>query len=163
MQRDYKFYLALENSLCIDYVTEKFFWMADFNVLLIVFDLHGNYAKLAPAKSYINALDFPTVRDLADYLKLLDDNDDLYNQYFEWKEHFGVFRGPVSQYFRGLCRLCSVLHEPDEPASIYRNISKWWFSDSRCMILDFVPKEENPAHVWQARSFLPKDRQTYWL
>ena len=163
-ERDYKFYLALDNSLCLDYVTEKFFWMADFYVVPVVFDLHDNYKRLAPPKSYINALDFPSIKDLADYLVKLDNNDDMYNQYFEWKNHFGVVRNLIGpELYRGLCRLCSVLHEPQEPASIYINMTKWWYSDSRCMILDFVSKEKNPAHVWRARNFQPKDRLTYWL
>ena len=137
--------------------------MSNFNVLPIVFDLHGNYAKLAPAKSYINALDFPSVKDLADYLKLVDSDDVLYNEYFEWKKHFGVARGIGPELYRGLCRLCSVLHEPIEPAAIYHNLTKWWYSDSHCMVLDFVPKEEDPAHLWKARNFQLNDRLTYWI
>ena len=163
MQHDYKFYLALDNSLCRDYVTEKFFWMADYNVVPVVFDVHDNFKRLAPAKSYINALDFSSVKELADYLKLLDKNDDLYNEYFRWKNHFGVVPNMNDpKFYRGLCRLCSVLHERIEPASIYVNMTKWWYSESRCMTLDFVPREENPAHVWTVRRLEKKDRQIYW-
>ena len=80
MGRNYKFYIAFENSLSWDYVTEKFFYNLHFDVIPVVLDLHGNYARFAPPKSYINALDFPTVKELADYLKVLDGNDTLYNE-----------------------------------------------------------------------------------
>ena len=154
MQRDYKFYLALDNSLCLEYITEKFFVMSHYNVVPIVFDLHENFKRLAPTKSYINALDFASVKDLADYLKLLDTNDDLYSQYFEWKNYFSVhsWKDPASLY-RGLCRLCSILHEPQDPASIYRNLTKWWLSDATCKVLEFPLSKEDPngSHFWKAK------------
>lgn len=164
VQRDYKFYLSFDNALCRDYVTEKFFLMIDFNVLPIVFDLHGNYKRFAPDRSYINALDFPSVRKLAEYLELLDKNDTMYNEYFKWKKHYVIrnLKGPFVH--RGLCRLCSILHEPLEPATIYYNLTKWWHSDSQCKILEFLPEVEDPtrSHVWKARDYQPWDKHTYW-
>ena len=59
MSRDYKFVIAFENSMCWDYITEKFFYNLQLNIIPIVLDLHGNYARVAPTNSYINALDFP--------------------------------------------------------------------------------------------------------
>lgn len=41
-----------------------------------------DYARAAPYKSYIHVDDFSSPKDLADYLHLLDQNDDLYNEYF---------------------------------------------------------------------------------
>ena len=43
-----------------------------------------DYARAAPFKSYIHVDDFTSPRALADYLHLLDQNPDLYNQYFKW-------------------------------------------------------------------------------
>ena len=37
MLKDYKFYLAFENSLCQDYITEKFFQAANAGVVPIVY------------------------------------------------------------------------------------------------------------------------------
>lgn len=84
----YKFYLALENSVCTEYITEKF-WR---NALLygsvpIVFGANReDYERLAPPDSFIHLSDFESPEELRDYLLKLDANDTLYNRYFEWKK-----------------------------------------------------------------------------
>ena len=143
--------------MCLDYITEKFFWIIDFDVVPIVFDLHDNYKRLAPTKSYINALDFATVKDLAEYLVKLDKNDDLYNEYFAWRYHFVVRSGrkdPAPVYL-GLCRLCALLHEPYRPPSVYRNVNRWWHNGSSCKVIEFLPEKDDPtsSHIWKAKDF----------
>ena len=44
-----------------------------------------DYAKTAPRKSYIHVDDFDSPKELADYLHKLDQDDQLYNEYFKWK------------------------------------------------------------------------------
>jgi len=74
---------------------------------------------MVPAKSYINAFDFQTVKALADYLKVLDQNDTLYNEYFWWKRHY-VF-GEGSSAHNAACELCSRLHNPSKPVSVKKD------------------------------------------
>ena len=70
LDKSYKFYLSFENSVCNDYVTEKFFKIFRFSMIPIV--LGGdNYSTVAPRKSYIDVNDFESVEKLADYLKYL--------------------------------------------------------------------------------------------
>lgn len=57
----------------------RFYGMMHHTVIPIVIDLHGHHEKSAPPHSYINAMNFATVKKLADYLTLLDQNDTLYN------------------------------------------------------------------------------------
>ena len=40
-----------------------------------------------PQSGFINVLDFPRIKDLADYLKYLDSNVTAYNSYFKWKKY----------------------------------------------------------------------------
>jgi len=40
----YKFYFSFENSLCRDYITEKFFLMLKYDTIPVVFGL-GNYSR----------------------------------------------------------------------------------------------------------------------
>ena len=103
-------------------------------------DLHGNYAKTVPAKSYINAFDFPTVKGLADYLKVLDQNDTLYNEYFWWKRRY-VF-GEGSSAHNAACELCSRLHNPSQPVSVKKDLLQWWHHDASCKVVKFGQDNE---------------------
>ena len=86
--RKYKFYLALENSRCREYITEKFWDNALLNDLIpIVYGpLRKDYELVAPPNSFIHVDDFKTIKELASYLHKLDANDHLYNEYFKWKK-----------------------------------------------------------------------------
>jgi hypothetical protein len=44
-----------------------------------------DYARSAPFKSYIHVDDFESPKELAEYLHKLDEDDNLYNEYFKWK------------------------------------------------------------------------------
>ena len=57
LSTSYKFYLSFENSLCADYITEKFFKVLEYNVIPVV--INGvNMTKFAPPNSYIDLKDF---------------------------------------------------------------------------------------------------------
>ncbi len=76
----YKFYLAFENSLCRDYVTEKLFRTLQSEVIPIV--LGGtDYSRDAPPHSYIDVRDYKSPGDLADYLHWLSENETEYLRY----------------------------------------------------------------------------------
>ena len=55
-----QFYFSFENSLCSDYITEKFWKVLDYNVIPVV--LNGvNMTKFAPQNSYIDIKDFSNI------------------------------------------------------------------------------------------------------
>ena len=63
MKSLFQFYLSLENSLCKDYVTEKFWKVLPYNVIPIV--LNGvDMATIAPPNSYIDIKNFPSFKGL---------------------------------------------------------------------------------------------------
>lgn len=120
----YYFYLSFENSLCKDYVTEKLFNILSFNVVPVVFG-SGNYDKILPHGSYINALDFKEPKDLAEYLIQLTSDSERYLKYFEWKQHFDILDSRVSLYSIFCDTLChlrnlnisSYMHTPSHTES----------------------------------------------
>ncbi|XP_042872463.1 alpha-(1,3)-fucosyltransferase C-like isoform X1 [Penaeus japonicus] len=130
LNETYKFYLSFENSLCQDYVTEKFFNILRLDVIPVVYGL-GNYSVQAPPHSYIDALSFPTVKDLADYLLYLDRNHTAYNEYFQWKANYFVSRGDWARVARAYCTLCERLHT-DTKAKTY-NLFQWFVDKSHCL------------------------------
>ena len=143
LERDYKFYLSLENTLCEDYVTEKFFDQMRHNIIPIVFDLHGHHARIAPPHSYINAADYESVRDLVNYLLLLDGNDTLYNEYFWWKKHYVTVGPEVNN--QGMCRLCDLLHNSTIPSKTYQNMTHWWDVQSKCRSISFIDSNKDTS------------------
>lgn len=150
VESKYKFYLSLENSFCLDYITEKFYDVMRHRIVPIVIDLHGHYELIAPPHSFINAARFSSVRQLADYLQLLDRNDTLYNEYFEWRNNYVVRENT------GMCHLCAALHHHrhQEP-KVYRNFTDWWLSRSQCRRLIFntsLPSTADDEFYWHIQN-----------
>ncbi|CAG7821812.1 unnamed protein product [Allacma fusca] len=122
--KSYKFYLSFENTLCTDYVTEKFFNALATGMVPIVYG-GANYSQHAPKGSYIDARSFSSMKELASYLLNLDKYDKLYLKYFQWKKHFRVENVTVLQ--RSWCRLCRALSTGEVPlVRTVSNLKSWW-------------------------------------
>ena len=137
LTRDYKFYLAFENSVCQEYVTEKFFLtLQRFLVLPIVLS-RSVVSKLAPNHSFIAVDDFESPQELAKYLLYLDRNPEIYLTYFWWRREFRVSRG------LWLCDLCVKLWSEDfTSTSNYANVDLWFRNASTCkdnFAMKFLP------------------------
>ncbi|EFX66743.1 hypothetical protein DAPPUDRAFT_302457 [Daphnia pulex] len=126
---DYKFYLAAENSLCPDYVSEKFYRALTNDIVPIVYG-GADYTDYAPPHSFINLADFASPKDLAAYLKLLASNEALYVEYFQWKKHYAVVRSPK----KGWCDLCAKLNDPhwQSQRKSYEDVAEWWVRKLPC-------------------------------
>lgn len=85
----YKFVIAIENSNCMDYVTEKLVKSVESGSIPIVAGRDGrpDYRRYLPEHSYINILDYPTIKDLANDLKRIANNRTLYESYLWYKKH----------------------------------------------------------------------------
>ena len=146
VEQKYRFYLSFENSLCDDYVTEKFFRMMHFTVLPVTYggtdlDKYG-----APPHSHIDAMKFGSPELLAKHLKDLQEDDAKYAEYFWWKDFYEV-RDGVENRAQPYCDLCKRLHDPYEPPKVYEDMHKWWITDSHCKKLKTVnPLTLEPDH-----------------
>ena len=89
MLQSYKFYLALENTECDEYITEKF-WenCLKHGVVPVVYGgRKAVYEKLAPPNSFIHVSDFDSTNELANYLIELSKDDNKYSKYFQWRQY----------------------------------------------------------------------------
>ena len=84
LEENYIFYLAFENSLCSDYVTEKLFRTLLLDIVPVVMG-GADYKHFAPPKSYIDVADFESPEQLANFLLKLDKDEEEYLSYFWWK------------------------------------------------------------------------------
>lgn len=158
----YKFYLAFENSLCQDYITEKYWKLYDsdkifnLNILPVVRGAREEEYKRDTKYEnfYINSFNFKTPKELADYLNYLNKNNTAYLQYFKWKldlykaiernieinEKKRIFRTNwnVSTYFHlrePFCKLCSLLHNETYLQSKQNKVwklSEWFSKQTNC-------------------------------
>ena len=131
LETNYRYYLSFENSICQDYVTEKFFRPLKYDVIPITLNGADMY-NLAPPHSFINIFDFNSTMDLILHLKKLSNNNALYASYFWWKDYYEVRNDPIKDRAQSYCDLCAKLNNPEEPSKIYENMYKWWVSDSKC-------------------------------
>src|SRR5690349_3554388 len=82
----YKFYLSIENNNCDDYVTEKIQRPYSVGVVPIL-DGPKDYSRfLATNHSSIRLDDFATSKQLAERILELDQDDDAYMKYLDYKE-----------------------------------------------------------------------------
>lgn len=133
LKKDYKFYLAFENSNCKEYITEKFFSNGlRHNILPIVMGASvEDYKAVAPPNSFLHVDQFKNPAHLAKYLKMLDKDDKMYNKFFDWQSQ-GEW---VNTKF--FCRVCSMLHFHKEERIRSSNVVKsgwdqWWQGEGVC-------------------------------
>ncbi|CAN7947647.1 unnamed protein product [Ixodes hexagonus] len=129
-ERKYFFMLAFENSICRDYVTEKFFIVLRYDIVPVVFG-GANYSRIAPPGSYIDALSFKSPKHLAEHLVQVAKNFSAYESYFDWKLRYKVKE--LSWLSEEFCTLCSKLHGKDfRERTTYDDLLAWWGQESRC-------------------------------
>ena len=131
LDENYRFYLSFENSNCKNYITEKFFVNGlGHDIIPIVMGARPkDYKKVAPYNSYIHVDDFDGPKELAEYLKVLENDDDLYNNYFRWK---GTGEMINTKFW---CRVCSLLHYPRSyyQNRYYKDFNEWWKGEGTCV------------------------------
>ncbi|KAJ7426636.1 Alpha-(1,3)-fucosyltransferase 10 [Willisornis vidua] len=81
----YKFILAFENAICEDYITEKLWRPLKLGVVPVYFGSPSIVDWLPSNKSAILVSNFSHPRELAQYIKTLDRNDEEYESYLQWK------------------------------------------------------------------------------
>ena len=89
MERHYKFYLSFENSICDDYVTEKFFNILSYNVIPVTFGGANLTALGAPPRTHVDAISFGSVKKVVNYLRTLAREERLGHK-FLFFPHFGL-------------------------------------------------------------------------
>ncbi|KAG8438061.1 hypothetical protein GDO86_008663 [Hymenochirus boettgeri] len=121
----YKFYMAFENSVHQDYITEKLWNNAFMSmaVPIVMGPPRSNYERFIPSNSFIHVNDFSTPKELADYLYKLDQDDNKYQQYFKWRSKYQPIVN--TDFFKLYCNVCKALK--NAPARRFiTSISDWY-------------------------------------
>ncbi|XP_044161360.1 3-galactosyl-N-acetylglucosaminide 4-alpha-L-fucosyltransferase FUT3-like isoform X2 [Bufo gargarizans] len=121
----YKFYLAFENSVYPDYITEKL-WinaLGSWTVPVVLGASRENYEKYIPGDAFIHVDDFPTAKELAAYLLELEKNDEKYRKYFNWRSRHRV--SPWKGWPYSYCKACETIQQGPRYQAI-RSVAKWF-------------------------------------
>ena len=128
--RSHKFYLAFENSICPDYITEKTWDALSGGIVPIVLG-GADYKTFLPHHSYIDVKDFSSPKALATYLNKLDRNDTLYNEYFAWRRNY-TCRSGIPTRGSQFCKLCKFINENINKTNSIADVNQIW-SPGNCI------------------------------
>ncbi|CAF1096670.1 unnamed protein product [Rotaria sordida] len=125
----YKFYLAFENSLCDEYVTEKFFFALESAQIIPIVLGWARYDHYIPSTGYIDVRNFPTPRELGTYIDYLDKNTTAYLEYFQWRQY--ALHIKIPKY---MCELCLklFLDDKDHKQQSLEHIDQYWNRKTQC-------------------------------
>ena len=91
LAKTYKFYVAIENTDCVDYITEKVWRNAlRAGMVPIVYGKRTNYAAHMVPGSYINCADYDSIAACAKHIQYVGDSESAYNSYHAWRVAYEV-------------------------------------------------------------------------
>ncbi|KAH7727631.1 alpha1,3-fucosyltransferase [Aphelenchoides avenae] len=140
----YYFYIAAENSICIDYITEKYWERFHYPSVPIVMRRYI-YEGHLPPKSFIAMDDYESPTAMAQHLNYLMDNPEEYMSYFAWRQQ-GLTRIKHPRRWIGMCNLCARLLRGDYDRDDKRipDFKLWYESQSKC-------EDDSFAVAWSGR------------
>ncbi|KAM9544396.1 alpha-(1,3)-fucosyltransferase 7-like [Salvelinus alpinus] len=101
------FYLAFENSVALDYITEKL-WRNAYQagaVPVVLGTSRANYEALVPPGSFIHVSDFNSTEGLAVFLQQLATDRGRYEGYFKWRQTYRIKM--YTDWRERLCNICA--------------------------------------------------------
>ncbi|KAM8934336.1 alpha-(1,3)-fucosyltransferase 7 [Pelodytes ibericus] len=122
----YFFYLALENSVHRDYITEKL-WQNSFMagaVPVVLGPPRENYEKFIPPDSFIHVSDFQSPKDLAKFVLTM--SRQRYIQYLRWRRELEVKL--YNDWRERFCTICSKYSTLPQ-SKVYTNLDQWFNSN----------------------------------
>ncbi|XP_026331240.1 alpha-(1,3)-fucosyltransferase C-like, partial [Hyposmocoma kahamanoa] len=109
VEKDYYFYLAFENSMSEDYVTEKVLTALEHYTVPIVYG-GANYTRFIPKGIYLDAESLGP-GELARVMNDTMCNKKKYYDFFKWHNHYSFHASNASANTDEICAFCAFLNE----------------------------------------------------
>ncbi|XP_073945566.1 GDP-fucose protein O-fucosyltransferase 3-like [Choristoneura fumiferana] len=156
----YKFVMAIENGVCDDYITEKFWRAIKVGSVPIYFGSPSIRDWFPNKKSAIMLEDFPTPKILSEHLKKLMKNDTLYEKYLAHKIEQTITNERLINEYRMRpnqldamktvedfeCLICKKLHQKRKGMLVERTIDKTHYNCPKP--ISALTLSVNPENDW---------------
>ena len=133
MRQKYKFYLAFENSVCNEYITEKF-WntlnSSSYNIPIALGASLKDYERFSPPNSYLHTRNFTSVKALAQFMLKLDSDNAAFNRYHQWRQTH--YLQPLGSKESLQCFMCRAANEKKDGKPKYKKLSQYWSRKRDC-------------------------------
>lgn len=119
------FYLAFENSISTDYITEKL-WRNSLqagSVPVVLGPPRNVYELSIPQEAFIHVDDFNSTEALAAFLTQVAANRERYESYFRWHRHYNV--KTYTDWRERLCHICRHYHRLSKHKKVYNDLYSW--------------------------------------
>ena len=87
IKKRYKFLIAFENTITSEYITEKIWHGYLSQTIPIYYGAPEVYEQVPGNNTFIDAAKFEGPKELADYIKMVNEDDQLYREYFNFNIH----------------------------------------------------------------------------
>ncbi|XP_029963873.1 alpha-(1,3)-fucosyltransferase 9-like [Salarias fasciatus] len=125
--KQYRFYLAFENSQHTDYITEKLWNAVRGGAIPVVLGpSRKNYERFLPPEAFIHVDDFPTAQDLAQYLLKVKDSPSLIEKHLSWRKNYSLYRS--SWCTDHYCTACMAAKRRKGKVDVVKNLNEWFLS-----------------------------------
>lgn len=156
----YKFVIAIENGVCDDYVTEKFWRAIHAGVVPLYFGSPSIRDWFPNKKSAILLEEFPSPKLLSAHIDKLMRNDNLYEEYLEHKTKRIITNMNLRNEIKArpyqaditliiekfTCFLCEKLHDVNDRPVLHRVINESHFN---CPLpKSALTQKVNPVNPW---------------
>ncbi|XP_041826853.1 alpha-(1,3)-fucosyltransferase 7 isoform X1 [Melanotaenia boesemani] len=118
------FYLAFENSLAKDYITEKL-WNNAYKsgaVPIVLGPPISDYKAVAPNHSFIHVDEFTSIKEMGEFLQQLANDQKRYSEYFTWKQEWKVKLR--AHWTEGFCKICTQNRSLPQH-KVYSDLETW--------------------------------------
>ncbi len=132
------FYLAFENSVSTDYITEKL-WRNSLqagSVPVVLGPPRNIYELSIPPESFIHVNDFSSIKALANFLSQVAADRERYESYFRWHNYYDVRM--YTDWRERLCNICTRYDQLSKHKKVYNDLYSWvnnnWLFQGSCFI-----------------------------
>ena len=107
-----------------------------------------------PRSGFINAMDFKSPKELAQYMLYLDGNKTAFNSYFKWKKHV-TFKEESEDVFCSMCVHLNMQSHLGVRTNVLHGLGNYW-SQQDCKYPVFNQNSEISYANYSNKTVLPR-------